>query len=208
ADRCNTDRGKPLPDCPTHEETIALLEATLEATHDGIVVVDLDRRIILHNRQYLKMFGITADDIERGGVDGLIETLSPQLEDLEAALRKSRTIWSDPSAEVLDILRFKDGRIYQRYTAPHRVNGAIVGRFASFRDIGETVRAAEAIEQHRAFLEKAQEVAHIGSWVAALDETDALGWSAETHRIFGVPIGQFKGTSEAFFGFVHDEDRD
>jgi two-component system, cell cycle sensor histidine kinase and response regulator CckA len=197
-----------LADRPTLEETIALLEATLEATHDGIVVVDLNRHVILHNKQYLKMFGITADDVERGGVDGLIETLSPQLEDLEAVLLRSRAIWSDPSSEVLDVLRFKDGRIYQRYTAPHRVNARIVGRFASFRDIGESVRAAEALEQHRAFLEKAQEVAHIGSWVAELDDTDALGWSAETHRIFGVPLGQFKGTSEAFFGFVHDEDRD
>ena len=197
-----------MADRPTLEETIALLEATLEATHDGIVVVDLNRRVILHNKQYLKMFGITADDVERGGVDGLIETLSPQLEDLEAVLLKSRAIWSDPSSEVLDVLRFKDGRIYQRYTAPHRVNSRIVGRFASFRDIGESVRAAEALEQHRAFLEKAQEVAHIGSWVAELDDTDALGWSAETHRIFGVALGQFKGTSEAFFGFVHDEDRD
>ena len=123
-------------------------------------------------------------------------------------LLRSRAIWSDPSTEVIDVLRFKDGRIYQRYTAPHRVNSTIVGRFASFRDIGESVRAAEAIEQHRAFLEKAQEVAHIGSWVAELDSTNALGWSAETHRIFGVPLGQFVGTSEAFFGFVHEEDRD
>jgi PAS domain S-box-containing protein len=197
-----------LVDRPTLEGTIALLEATLEATHDGILVVDLDRRIILYNRQYLKMFGLTSDDLERGGVDGLIETLSPQLEDLEAVLLRSHAIWSDPSAEVLDVMRFNDGRIYQRYIAPHRVNAEIVGRVASFRDIGESVRAAEAIEQHRAFLEKAQEVAHIGSWVAELDSTDALGWSAETHRIFGVPLGQFTGTSAAFYAFVHDEDRD
>src|SRR4029077_5435699 len=50
--------------------------------------------------------------------------------------------------------------------------------------------------------------AHIGSWVAELDGTDALSWSAETHRIFGVPLGQFQGTSKAFFGFVHEEDRE
>jgi len=193
---------------PTLEETIALLEATLEATHDGIVVVDLDRRVIRHNRQYLKMFDLTADDLERGGVDGLIETLSPQLEDLEDVLLRSHAIWSDPSSEAMDTLRFKDGRIYERYIAPHRVNGQIVGRVASFRDVGESARAAEAIEQHRAFLEKAQEVAHIGSWIAELDGTDRFGWSAETHRIFGVPLGQFTGTSEAFFAFVHAEDRD
>src|ERR1700682_5521253 len=86
---CHTDRVTRLADRPTLEETIALLEATLEATHDGILVVDLDRRVILYNRQYLKMFGLTSDDVERGSVDGLIETLSPQLEDLEAVLLRS-----------------------------------------------------------------------------------------------------------------------
>jgi len=62
--------------------------------------------------------------------------------------------------------------------------------------------------QHRQLLEQAQEVAHVGSWVAELDGSDRLGWSDESHRIFGVPLGGFAGTSEAFFGFVHPDDRD
>src|SRR5206468_3657448 len=65
-----------------------------------------------------------------------------------------------------------------------------------------------ALEQQRAFLEKAQEVAHIGSWVAELDASDALGWSAETYRIFGRERGPFPSTSEAFFGLVHEDDRE
>ena len=63
------------------------------------------------------------------------------------------------------------------------------------------------LEETIALLEKAQEVAHVGSWVAELDGSDRLAWSAETHRIFGVPVGQFVGTSSAFFAFVHDDER-
>jgi len=59
-----------------------------------------------------------------------------------------------------------------------------------------------------ALLEQAQEVAHIGSWVAELDGSDRLWWSAESHRIFGMPPATFVGTSEAFFAFVHPDDRD
>ena len=40
-----------MGDRPMLEETIALLEATLDATHDAILVVDLDGRIIRFNRQ-------------------------------------------------------------------------------------------------------------------------------------------------------------
>jgi PAS domain S-box-containing protein len=70
------------------------------------------------------------------------------------------------------------------------------------------VHAAEALDQHKTFLEQAQQVAHVGSWVAELDETNHLGWSAESHRIFGVPVGMFAGTSEAFFSLVHADDRE
>jgi two-component system, cell cycle sensor histidine kinase and response regulator CckA len=195
-------------DRPTLEETIALLQATLDATHDAILVVDLNRRVILFNRQYLTMFGFTADELERGGLDFVLEKLGGQLENADAALAKSRDLWADPSIEVLDVLRFKDGRVFERYVAPHQVGSRIVGRVASFRDIGSAVRTAEALDQHRAFLEQAQEVAHIGSWVADLDGSGRLGWSAESHRIFGVPFGQFEGSSGAFFALVHPDDRD
>ena len=91
--------------------------------------------------------------------------------------------------------------------APHRIGSRIVGRVITLSDVGPAVRAEQALEQHRALLEKAQEIGHIGSWVAELDGSDRLGWSAESHRIFGVPIGQFEGSSTAFLAFVHPDDR-
>ena len=192
---------------PTLEETIALLEATLEATHDGILVSDLDRRIIRYNRQYMKMFGFTADQLDGERVDVIVARVIELLEDPAAMTARSNALLADPALEQLDILRFKDGRIYQRFVAPHRIGSRIIGRVASFRDIGESVRAAEAVAQHHAFLEKAQEVAHIGSWVAEIDGSNRLGWSTESHRIFGVPVGQFAGTSGAFFELVQGDDR-
>jgi two-component system, cell cycle sensor histidine kinase and response regulator CckA len=195
-----------VDDRPTLEETIALLEATLESTHDAILVVNLNRRVVRFNRQYLKMFGFTADELERGGVDLILARLADELENPGDALTDSRDVQRDPGLEVLDVLRFKDGRIFERYVAPHRIGSRIVGRVASFRDIGESVRTAEALEENRSFLEMAQEVAHIGSWVAELHGSDRLGWSAETHRIFGLTPGQFEGTSTAFYKFVHPDD--
>jgi two-component system, cell cycle sensor histidine kinase and response regulator CckA len=193
---------------PTLEETIALLEATLESTHDAILVVDLDRRVIRFNSRYLEMFGFTAGELERGGLDLVTARLTAALEEPPEGAAATADLWGDPATARLDVMRFKDGRVFERYVAPHQIGSRIVGRVASFRDIGPSVRAAEALEHHRTFLEEAQGVAHIGSWVADLDGSDRLGWSAESHRIFGVPIGQFEGTSEAFFRFVHPDDRE
>ena len=68
------------------------------------------------------------------------------------------------------------------------------------------MRQGQALEQHRAFLERAQQVAHVGSWVIDFDDSDRLGWSTETHRIFGVTPGRFDGTSASFFARVHPDD--
>jgi two-component system cell cycle sensor histidine kinase/response regulator CckA len=193
---------------PTQEETIALLQATLEATRDAVMVVDLHRRILLYNRQYLNLFGFTADELEQDGLALVLRRVHEELEDEDIANLTARELSGEPCTERLDILRFKDGRVFERYVAPHRVGSLTVGRVASFRDIGSAVRTAEALEHHRTFLEQAQEVAHIGSWVVELDGSDRLGWSAESHRIFGVPLGKFEGTTEAFYAIVHADDRD
>src|SRR5512138_2053298 len=79
------------------EETIALLEATLEATHDGILVVDLDRTIVRFNRQYLKMFGFTAEELDRGGVEAVMQRLLADLEDPDEARERWRALAADPA---------------------------------------------------------------------------------------------------------------
>ena len=196
-----------MTDRPTLEETIALLEATLEATHDGILVLDLQHRVIRYNRVLAEMLRIPLEAIGVGNADELLSGVIHELEDPDAFQQRSMELWSDPGVRTSDILRFKDGRVFERFVAPHRIGGTIVGRVISLRDIGAAVRAEQALEQHRAFLEKAQEVGHIGSWVTELDGSQHLGWSAESHRIFGVAIGEFAGTSGAFFEFVHPDDR-
>jgi len=154
------------------------------------------------------MFGFTADMLDRDGVDGVVAKLAPDVLNRDEWIERSRAIWNDPGRESLDIIRFKDGRVFERYIAPHRIGSTVVGFVANIRDISRWVRAEEALEQHRALLEKAQEVAHIGSWVAELDGSHRLAWSAETHRIFGVPEGEFGGTSMDFFAMVHEDDRE
>src|SRR5947199_10863872 len=63
---------------PTLEDTIAQLEAVLESTHDGILVVDLHGRLLRFNREYLKMFRLDADDLDRGGSEWLVATIGAQ----------------------------------------------------------------------------------------------------------------------------------
>lgn len=71
------------------------------------------------------------------------------------------------------------------------------------------LRTATALEQQREFLERAQEVAHIGSWVADLDGSDRLTWSKEMFRILGeVPEDSPSTRTLAMTRYVHPDDRE
>lgn len=69
-------------------------------------------------------------------------------------------------------------------------------------------RTEAALDEQREFLEKAQEVAHIGSWIAELDGSDRLTWSREMYRILGRPIGEPLTRTRAMAEHVHPDDRE
>jgi PAS domain S-box-containing protein len=72
-------------------------------------------------------------------------------------------------------------------------------------DITERKQAEETLREIRQDLDRAQQVAQIGSW--RLDvRRNRLTWSEENHRIFGVPPGT-PLTYESFLALVHPDDR-
>jgi PAS domain S-box-containing protein len=74
------------------------------------------------------------------------------------------------------------------------------------RNISERKRAEKNLLESREVLEKAQAVAHVGSWVWTSAGHPELVWSAETFRIFGVNPETFDGTLAAFLERVHPDD--
>src|SRR5207237_9245954 len=132
---------------PTNEDKLAVLPANLDATLDRCVVFDLYLPLIPYNRRFLEIFRSTPD-VVAGGVPAIASYIRAQLDESAPFLFDADAMWTDPASESTSLMRCRDGRIVERFVAPQRVEGRLVGCLASSRDVGDFIRAAAAIEQH------------------------------------------------------------
>ncbi|MGB8492735.1 MAG: PAS domain-containing protein [Bacteroidales bacterium] len=73
-------------------------------------------------------------------------------------------------------------------------------------EIDEHKKSKILLEENKAHLERAQEIAHLGSWELDLSD-NKLTWSDEVYRIFDFRPGEIEPTYEAFLDAVHPDDR-
>jgi PAS domain S-box-containing protein len=126
-------------------QSVSLLRATIESTNDGILVVDKAGRIVDWNKRFLEMWRIPDDLIASRDDDQVLAYVLDQLTNPDEFMAKVKELYNQPEEESLDILRFKDGRIFERYSRPQQMNNEIVGRVWSFRDITERKKMEEEL---------------------------------------------------------------
>lgn len=134
------------------EHTISLLRATLESTADGILVVDREGRIVSFNRRFVEMWRIPDSILQPRDDDRAIAFVLDQLKDPDEFVARVKALYAEPEAEHFDVVEFKDGRIFERFSMPHRMGGECIGRVWSFRDVTERRRATNQIIRYQAAL--------------------------------------------------------
>lgn len=134
--------------------SLSLLQATLDASADGILAVDLHGRVVSYNRRFCQMWHVPADALPNIEQERLLQFLSEQARDPHTFIAQMRSMDAQPRAESYDIVNLKDGRVIERYSQSQRMGGKVVGRVWSFRDITDRVNAEEQIRQLNAGLER------------------------------------------------------
>jgi len=142
----------------------SLLSATLDATADGVLVVDLSGKSSNYNQRFVHLWRIPPDLASRpGDHEARLAFVLDQLKDPEAFLRRVRELYATPEAESTETLEFKDGRVFARHSKPQRLDGKIVGRVWTFADITAERRAEEARRKLEGDLAQAQKLEALGT---------------------------------------------
>ena len=127
------------------EQSLSTLHATLEATADGILVVDQQGKIVNFNQRFTRMWGIPDTLMISRDDNQALAFVLDQLSDPKAFITKVHELYAHVDEESFDMLLLKDGRIFERYSRPQQIGDKSVGRVWSFRDVTERKQVEEQL---------------------------------------------------------------
>ncbi len=136
----------------TVQDALSLQQAVFDATADGILAVDRAGKVTTSNRKFIEMWGIPEAVIASRSDAAAIVSVLEQLKDPAGFMARIDAVYEQPHTESYDLLRLKDGRIFERHSRPQWLGDDIVGRVWVFRDITAQRQVEAALERERTLL--------------------------------------------------------
>ncbi|MBV1872394.1 MAG: response regulator [Gammaproteobacteria bacterium] len=140
------------------QKTLTLIEATLEATDNGILVTDCSGRAMRLNKRFIELWHLPADSINTNDWEESLNHISGQLLGADEFTEGVRKINLDPKLEYFDTLDLVDGRVFERGSRPMLQGDQHFGRVWSFRDITERNLNEQALVSAKLRAEEAASV--------------------------------------------------
>lgn len=157
----------------------ALLGAQYDVSPDGILVVGNDDRILSYNRRFMEMWNVSPEVMESGNAEALRDAVRANLKDVDGWIQRTGEIYMAQDKATRDEVEFKDGRVFERHSAPiNTAEGTYLGRVWFFHDVTETIRAQQDM---RHIVESAGAIFWRSTVTVLRDPTlDAEGYHWET----------------------------
>lgn len=138
----------------------ALLEAQVNASIDGILVVDEHARKLVQNERMAELWHLPPHIMENADDEAELAFILEQVREPAAFLARVRHLYAHPNEISRDEIERKDGTVLDRYSAPVQgKHGKPYGRIWVFRDItplkqteAQLRKLSQAVEQSPAMV--------------------------------------------------------
>jgi len=138
-------------------EALALTEATLEATDNGILVTDLEGNVLRSNRRFSEMWNIPIELVSKLDRESRLEYVLPQLLNPETFKLGIDGVYTNSENNISDTVEFKDGRVFERNSMPMKINDKLAGRVWVCFDVTERKQAEKALYEAKESAEVANQ---------------------------------------------------
>ena len=125
---------------------LADLQATLEATADGILVADLNGRIRSFNRRFAQLWAMPLTLLQQHDDAAVYTWMNRSVLGPEDYERRLKALQLATGVTATDRLHLHSGQVIERVTRPLWSAGRVLGRVHSFRDLSERLAIDEQLE--------------------------------------------------------------
>ena len=121
-------------------DTLALLDASIESTENGILIVHNDGKIVKVNNRFVEMWSVPKELLTNRDYKEIFNHIYSRVSNPKETDETVYQINSNPKSSSYGILYLNDGRIFERLTKPMLVEGILQGKVWTYHDITERKR--------------------------------------------------------------------
>jgi len=148
----------------------SLLRTTLEASPNGILVTDPNQQVITYNQTCIEIWKIPDDIAFKGSIEDAMTHIFSLLKHPEQFQGKIAEMYGNPEKKINDIIEFKDGHHFERYSVPYSTGNKIIGRVTTFVDITEYKQTEQKLVESANLLESINKNVNEGILRSTLDD--------------------------------------
>jgi PAS domain S-box len=172
-----------------------VLSTQIESSPDAILVVDEAGKIILYNRQFIRLWAIPPEIIALQSDERALQWVLDKLADPDGFLAGVQHLYRHRDEKSRDEVVLRDGRILDRYSAPMSgTDGKYYGRLWTFRDISGRKRVERELHLLAADLRSIINNAPAMIWYKDTQNNFVRANPAAAHA-FGLAINEIEGKS-------------